>query len=158
MKVERKRGKKKGKGKEGWKIAFWNVVGLGNKDKEFWKGLKEWDVMVLIETWVEEKGWNKIRRKLSEGYKWGMQGATKKGKRGRVVGGILMDIRSDLIEEGIEINVEDEGVLVKKIRRGSEKWRIIGVYVSKGMEVMSNSLEKEVDKREKELIVLGGGF
>lgn len=91
---------------------------------------------------MEEKGWNKIRRKLPEGYKWGMQGATKKGKRGRVVGGMLMDIRRDLIEEGIEINVEDEGVVVEKIRRGSEKWRIIGVYVSKGVEVMSNSLEK----------------
>lgn len=48
--MERKRGKEKGKGKEGWKITFWNVAGLGNKDKEFWKGLKEWDVMVLIKT------------------------------------------------------------------------------------------------------------
>lgn len=32
------------------------------------------------------------------------------------------------------------------------------MYVSKGMEVMRNSLEKWVDKREKELIVLGGDF
>lgn len=32
---------------------------------------------------MEEKSWNKIRRKLSEGYKWGMQGATRKGKRGK---------------------------------------------------------------------------
>jgi len=32
------------------------VAGLGNKDKGFWRGLEEWDVMVLIETWVEEKG------------------------------------------------------------------------------------------------------
>lgn len=71
VEVERERGKKKGKGKEGWKIVFWNVAGLGNKDKEFWKRLKEWDVMVLMETWIEEKGWNKIRRKLPEGYKWG---------------------------------------------------------------------------------------
>jgi len=31
------------------KIAFWNVAGLGNKDREFWKGLKEWDVVVLEE-------------------------------------------------------------------------------------------------------------
>lgn len=28
------------------------------KDKEFWKGLKEWDVMVLTKTWMEEKDWN----------------------------------------------------------------------------------------------------
>lgn len=108
--MEKERGKEKGKEKEGWKIAFWNVAGLGNKDKEFWKRLKEWDVMVLMETWVKEKGWNKIRRKL-EGYKWGMQGTTRKGKRRRAVSGMLMGIRRDLIEEGMEINVEDEGVV-----------------------------------------------
>lgn len=33
---ERERGKEKEKGSEGWKIVFWNVAGLGNKDKEFW--------------------------------------------------------------------------------------------------------------------------
>lgn len=43
-----------------------------------------------------------------------------------------MGIRRDLIEKGKEINVEDEGVVVGEVRRESEKWRIIGVYVSKG--------------------------
>lgn len=28
-----------------WKIGFWNVAGLKNKDKDFWKGLT-WDVIV----------------------------------------------------------------------------------------------------------------
>lgn len=112
MEVERKRGKKKEKGSEAWKIDFWNVAGFGNKDKEFWKSLKEWDVMVLMETWVEEKSWNKIRRKLLGRYKWGMQGATRKGRRERAIGGMLMSIRRDLIEKGKEINVENEGVVV----------------------------------------------
>lgn len=39
-----------------WKIVFWNVVGLYNKNKRFWEDLKRWDVMVLLETWVEERG------------------------------------------------------------------------------------------------------
>lgn len=51
-------------------------------------------------------------RKLSEGYKWGIQGATRKGKKGRAIGEMLMGIRRDLIEKGKEINVEDEGVVV----------------------------------------------
>jgi len=37
-------------------VAFWNVAGLTNKDKEFWKQPKKWEVVVLMETWVEEKG------------------------------------------------------------------------------------------------------
>jgi len=49
--------RKKGKGKkekrrrEGvWKVAFWNVAGVINKDKEFWEGVEKWDVVVLMET------------------------------------------------------------------------------------------------------------
>lgn len=44
-KGRRREGNKEGKRKKNiYKIAFWNVAGLGNKDKEFWQGLKEWDV------------------------------------------------------------------------------------------------------------------
>lgn len=38
------------KEEEGWRVAFWNVAGLTNKDREFWESLKNWDVMVLTET------------------------------------------------------------------------------------------------------------
>lgn len=46
-----------------WKVAFWNVVGVGNKDREFWQRIKEWDVIVLSETWIEEKGWGKLKER-----------------------------------------------------------------------------------------------
>lgn len=48
-----------GRGREGdgkgWRIGFWNVAGLRNKDRDFWKGLTDWDVIVLIETWTDDK-------------------------------------------------------------------------------------------------------
>lgn len=41
--------RKEGKGWGGeWKIMYWNITRLANKDKEFWVGLKEWDVVVLF--------------------------------------------------------------------------------------------------------------
>lgn len=49
-------GKKGWEGRKGWKVTFWNVAGMGKKDKDFGEGLKERDVMILMETWVEEKG------------------------------------------------------------------------------------------------------
>lgn len=70
---------------------------------------------------------------------------------------MLMGIRRDLIEEGMEINVEDEGVVGRGDKKGTRKMEN-NRSVSKGVEVMSNSLEKWIDKKEKELIVLGGGF
>lgn len=60
-------------GKRGWRIGFWNVAGLRNKDKEFWNGLRRWEVMVMVETWVERKRWKKIKGKLPKGYKWRIQ-------------------------------------------------------------------------------------
>lgn len=47
------------------------------KDSNFWRELKEWEVVVMSETWIEEKGWEKVKSKLMEGYKWGMQFAKK---------------------------------------------------------------------------------
>lgn len=75
----KKGGQKEGEetGRDNWKVAFWNIAGLVNKDGEFWKRLKEWEVMVLIETWVEEKNWRKVREKLPRGYEWNMQRAEK---------------------------------------------------------------------------------
>lgn len=51
-------------------MVFWNVARLGNKNEYFWKGLGKWDVLSLSETWVEEKGWSKVREKFPKGYEW----------------------------------------------------------------------------------------
>jgi len=79
------RGRKRREGEarveKGLGIAFWNVAGLGNKDRDFWESLKKWDVMILIETWTEEKGWGKIKERFPRGYVWRMQGAKRKKKR-----------------------------------------------------------------------------
>ncbi|EZA62843.1 hypothetical protein X777_01158 [Ooceraea biroi] len=78
-----------------WRIAFWNVAGLGNKDKDFWDGIKDWDVMVFSETWVEKKEWVKIKEKLPAGYKWEIQMARRENRKGRVMGGMVMGKRID---------------------------------------------------------------
>lgn len=38
------------RGRKGDVKGFWNVAGLRNKDRDFWKGLIDWDVIVLMET------------------------------------------------------------------------------------------------------------
>jgi len=48
--VEKKRKKRCRKG-------FWNVAGIGNKDEKFWKGLRRWDIIVMLETCMDRKGW-----------------------------------------------------------------------------------------------------
>jgi len=63
------------------------VAGVRNKDKDFWKRLEEWDVMVLAETWADEKGWERVRGYLPKGYVWGVQPAKRRNKKGRAMGG-----------------------------------------------------------------------
>lgn len=49
-------------------MVFWIVAGLGNEGGEFWEGLREWDVLVLSKTWMDKKGWIKVRERLPRGY------------------------------------------------------------------------------------------
>jgi len=36
-----------------WKMAFWNVAGIRNKDPEFWEKIR--DIIVMM-TWLDRKG------------------------------------------------------------------------------------------------------
>lgn len=37
-------------------MVFQNMVKLGNKNKDFWLKLKKCDTMILMKTWIDEKG------------------------------------------------------------------------------------------------------
>lgn len=71
------------------RLIFWNVAGIGNKDEEFWKYIKNYDIVNLSETWAETKNWKRIEKWLLKEYRWEMQGATKDKRRGRSAGGML---------------------------------------------------------------------
>lgn len=62
------------------------MAGLRNKDKGFWRRLVDWDVMVLSETWIDRKGWKRMKSSLPRGFKWGVQVARWRSKKGSVRG------------------------------------------------------------------------
>jgi len=72
------------------------VAGLRNKDTNFWKGINEWDVVVMLETWVEEKGWEKIKERMTKGFRWEAQMASRKNRKGRAIGGIVIGVRNGI--------------------------------------------------------------
>lgn len=151
-------GKEKEKKEEGLKVTFWNVAGIGNKDKEFWKGLENWDVMVLIETWVEEKGWKRLKERLPRGYVWKCQAAKRRNRKGRAVDGMIMGIKKEVIEKGGEEEREVEGLVVGRIRWGRESWRIIRVYVNGDMESKLEELRRWMEGKEGDEKIIGGDF
>lgn len=151
------RGGERGRG--GWKIGFWNVAGLGNKDKNFWEEIGRWEVVVLLETWVEKKGWEKIKEKLPRGFKWEMQPATRRNKRGRAMGGMIMGIKREMVDREKEIDIDEEGLIRGSVKVKGEKWRIIGVYVNGDMEEKLERMKDWMDeKKEGTWMIVGGDF
>lgn len=133
---------------------------MNNKDEEFWKELNEWDVMMLMETWVDEKGWKKIRDKLPKGYRWEKQWAGRKNKKGTAIGGLIVGIR-----RGVEVGKEREdreveGIMSIKIQVKGRWWRVIGVYVNNDLDNKLEKLREWMEEREEEEvgILIGGDF
>lgn len=89
---EKRQGKDKERGQR--KLLFWNVAGIGNKDKEFWRYIRT-DFISLSETWME-KGWKKIRGRLSDTHKWTCSYAIKEGKKGKARSFIIRKKNWDL--------------------------------------------------------------
>lgn len=90
---------------------FWNVTGMRIKAKDFWRKLGDWEIMMLTETWIDKKRWEKIKNRLPGGYEWGMQKARKKNKKGRTIRRMIMEIRRDVIEKETRIETEKEGIM-----------------------------------------------
>jgi len=103
-------------GKEIWKVAFWNVAGIRNKDPDFWKEIRGWDIVLLMETWTDKKGWEKISTHLPKGYRWEAQVAKRKNKKGRACGGMLLGVREGIEEERISGGCSKEGIMECKNR------------------------------------------
>lgn len=49
------------------KILECTIAGLENKNKDFWRELEEWQVIVMREMWLDEKWWRKVKEMLPGG-------------------------------------------------------------------------------------------
>lgn len=74
-------------------LIFWNIAGLGNKDEEFWKYIKRFDFISLNETWIEEKGWERMKEKMPKTHEWAYSFSKKSKKKGRAKGGFIIGKR-----------------------------------------------------------------
>lgn len=91
-----------GEKKQKLKMIFWNVAGLINKDEDFWKYLRDFNVISLTETLLKERGEEKLRDKLPQDYKQSCQAAVRDKFKGRGMGGMIVRIRREIREKKIE--------------------------------------------------------
>ncbi|TGZ39489.1 Uncharacterized protein DBV15_12423 [Temnothorax longispinosus] len=137
------------------KIGFWNVAGVKEKQEGFWERIKEWDVVGLVETWLKQEEWEKMKNRVPKKFNWSIQGAKKErvGRKERAIGGIMMEVREGLEEE--EEWVEEESLMIREVRWKKEKWRLATVYVSGNLDKMMGKIKsvKEEEGRKERWIV-----
>jgi hypothetical protein len=139
------------------RIVFWNVAGIKNKEDEFWKYLGEFDVVGLVETWVEENAWERLERKMPREFEWKCQYAERESKKGRVKGGIIMGVKKGLEEENGSEAKEERGFMERTVKRKQRKWRIVTIY-SRSMKETKRIIEERVKEQEEGTLVIGGDF
>ncbi|KAL6417578.1 hypothetical protein ACFW04_012649 [Cataglyphis niger] len=59
--------------------------GVGGQEKDGVE-VKEWDVVMLSKTWLDRKGWDSARGYFPKEYKWEVQLAETRNKKGRMIG------------------------------------------------------------------------
>jgi hypothetical protein len=123
--MDKKKGKTEGKhkgeqekqgtkGRKGAKVLYWNVAGLRKRGDEFWDYVRQFEVVGLVETWVEGQSWEKVEKTLPKEYKWEGQWAKRERKRGRAAGGIITGVKLG-IEEKQKEKGEEEGYMERNV-------------------------------------------
>ncbi|XP_066585917.1 golgin subfamily A member 6-like protein 22 [Prorops nasuta] len=146
---------RKGRGVE---IAFWNVAGVSNKDEDFWERIGRWDVVCLVETWLEEKGWETLKKKMPRGHEWWVQWAKRQEKKGRAKGRIVMGVKKGMKGKRKREEEEEEGIMEIEVKIGREEWRIIGMYVGKGIRSIEDGIRRVVEREQGKKCLIGGDW
>jgi len=80
-------------------------------------------------------------------------------KKGEGEGGMIMGVRKELTEEGEGFDIGTEGIIVGDIILEKTRWRILGVYVDRGIKEMKRKVEGWLDKsKEGRRLLVGGDF
>ena len=81
------------------KLLFWNIQGLATKTGQLRGYFANFEIILLVETFVEEKKCSYIEKQLPGEYKWMWTPANRELARGRPWGGALIGVK-----EGIQVN------------------------------------------------------
>jgi len=116
----------------------------------------------LVETWLEGKGWDKLKDWLPSTHEWVMVEARKERNKGRSMGGMLIGKRKGWGNEGKKDWWKgEEGLMMSGINEKKEKWIIVLLYNRwdwKELEKRLTSKLEEIEDREDSTVIIGGDF
>ena len=144
-----------GERKKGLKLCFWNIAGVGKKSRDVWRYLEKFDVVGLVETWLEQKSEEKLKSKLSEKFNWWYVSAVRENKMGKAKGRITMAVKKGL--EMVEFKKWSNQMTEIKLEHRKKNRRIVTVYSQNTKEIMQ-TITDGIEEREDGRLILGGDF
>lgn len=134
------------------RVVAWNVKKITNckKLQREIEYLKIFNVIILMETWIEEKSRTRVENILPSNYNWKNLNAEKKCNKAKGSGGLLIGIKKQItaetklerIDKVADLSVSDD-----------EKWTIIGAYVHEQKEELWEYIEEEIHMQDKVMIL-----
>ncbi|KAK9302826.1 hypothetical protein QLX08_005315 [Tetragonisca angustula] len=106
---------------------------------------------------MEEKKWNKWRSRLSRGYRWEYQPGQKEKRKGRANGGILVEMRRELIKGSQEV-YHVKGAIGTKITMENDKWIVWTIYNREKLAELLKQIEIIQEEERNTKMLLGGDF
>ena len=151
---DREEGRKEKKDRQ-IRICFWNIAGVTNKDEDTWRYLEGFDIVGLVETWMEEGRWKRVEDKLSKKFTWKCVPADREEKRGRARGGIVIAIKKRI--DGVKVREISKRTVEIELTRTKERWRIFVIYSQKIEETLEE-LKREIKEEKEGHLMIGGDF
>jgi hypothetical protein len=111
----------------------------------------------MVETWVEENGWEKLKKRMPREFERKCQHAERESKKGRAKGGIIMGVKKGLEEENGTEAKEERRFMERTVKRKQRKWRIVTIY-SRSMKETKRIIEERVKEQEEGTLAIGGDF
>lgn len=76
----------------------------GRKLSTVWDFCKNYDIVIILQTWIEREKEAEFKCKLDANLNWSFKSAVRTNKKGRVKGGQIIGIRNNICEK---INVNE---------------------------------------------------
>lgn len=137
------------------KILFWNIQGLATKVSQIKEYIATFDIILLVETFVEEKKERLMENLLPPKYTWKWTAANRDMNRGRPWGGEVIGFRNDIVVEEFWDNKQlcISGI---NICMGGSRFAIMNIYCRQGVkELKSIVIEKLERFSDRKCIVMG---
>lgn len=128
---------------------------MATKVKDLLNYFNRFDIILLVETFIEQKNENQMEKWLPQRYKWLWTAANRDLARGRPWGGAVIGVREgiDIKEHWDDNSLGCSGV---NVTIGSTEYSFINLYNRKGIKTVKQRVIQELENHStKKCIVMG---